>query len=359
MASPLGSCRGAGVTSRQEEDLLALLRSRVDAVAHRQAGTAVAWERPDRSAERDDLRARLGLDRAAAERLPSGLPWRGRIVKGRFFPRTQYGVSFRFAASWNGLARGDDGAITRAEAIACYEQEREVWRRRFGTKPFYAAVAGVFQDDAGPSPMENLVLLSWKNGAWRFHGRSSQPDLAELFFPRPAEKNGAPARWKGMSQFRERLLSPFRNKHRSAEARLAIRTREFQEAKLQAGRLRDEYELHAAAGDWSEEMLQIQLAKGRHALRQANLLHQQVKSLQENLQLLTTAKMGGAMIADAALPIDEDELASLDRAYFQTQARRQGAVRAERTLAETLLADEPAQPDILEKEEPVRRRLIE
>lgn len=358
MASPLGSFRGPGVTSPQEEDLLALLRSRVEAVAQRLAATAVAWERPNRAAERDDLRARLGLERAAADRLPSGLPWRGRIVTGRFFPRTRFGVSIRFAASWNGLARGEDGAITQAQAIACYEQEREIWRRRFGTKPFYAAVAGVFQDDAGPSPVENLALLSWENGAWRLHGRPSQPDLAELFFPRPAEKNSAPARWKGMSQFCERLLSPFRNKHRSAEARLAVRTREFQEARRQASRLRDEYELHAAAGDWSEEMLQIHLAKARHALRQANLLHQQVKSLQENLQLLTTAKMGGDLIADAALPIDEDELASLDRSYFQTQARRQGVVRAERTLAETLLAEE-SPPDLLEKEEPIRRRLTE
>ena len=101
MADPMGDFPGFSLTSEEEEGLLALLRSRVEAKMHRRPGTTVAWTRPERAAERDDLRARAGLDRAAADRLPSARPWRGQVRSGRFFRRTRFGVSIGFIASWS------------------------------------------------------------------------------------------------------------------------------------------------------------------------------------------------------------------------------------------------------------------
>jgi hypothetical protein len=358
VADPTGNFCGLGVTPRREEALAAQLRSRVEAYVQG-LGATVIWTRPERSAERDDFRARTGLDRAAADRLPSGRPWRGRAVRGRFFRRIRLGASIGFATSWSGLSQGENGAVTLGQAVACFEQERENWRQLFGSKPFYAAVAGVFQEAVGASPLDNLAILAWENGAWRFHGRESQPELADLFFPGPAEKFRPPARWQGMSNFREKLLSPFRNQHRGAEAKLAARTREFQEAKRRADQLQDECERHSAAGDWSQELLQIQLANAKEASRRADLLHRQVAALQQNLQLLGTAKLGADLIADSGLPIDADRFESLDRSYFESQARRQEVVRAERTLSDTLLAEEPANIDLPHCEEAVEKRWIE
>lgn len=128
-------------------------------------------------------------------------------------------------------------------------------------------------------------------------------------------------------------------KRRATEAKLAVRTHELQEAKRSAALMREDYERHAAAGDWSEEMLQIQLANGKLELRKANLLFQQIKALQENLSTLSTALMGGEIVADAALPVEESELEALDRAYFIAQQQRHGIARAERNLAKSLSAD--------------------
>jgi len=135
----------------------------------------------------------------------------------------------------------------------------------------------------------------------------------------------------------------FAAKRRATEAKLAVRTHEFQEAKRSAALMREDYERHAAAGDWSEEMLQIQLANGKLELRKANLLFQQIKALQENLQTLSTAIMGGEIVADAGVPVEEGELEALDRAYFNSQRQRQKTAEAERTLSKNLLATEAAE----------------
>jgi len=131
-------------------------------------------------------------------------------------------------------------------------------------------------------------------------------------------------------------------KRRATEAKLAIRTHQLQEAKRAAALLREDTERHAAAGDWSEEMLQIQLANGKMELRKANLLFQQIKALQENLSTLSTALMGGEIVADAAVPVEEAELEALDRAYFSAQQQRETTARAERNLAKSLSADAPS-----------------
>jgi len=128
-------------------------------------------------------------------------------------------------------------------------------------------------------------------------------------------------------------------KRRATEAKLAIRTHQLQEAKRAAALLREDTERHAAAGDWSEEMLQIQLANGKLELRKANLLFQQIKALQENLSTLSTALMGGEIVADAAVPVAEAELEALDRAYFSAQQQRHSTARAERNLTKSLSAD--------------------
>jgi hypothetical protein len=143
--------------------------------------------------------------------------------------------------------------------------------------------------------------------------------------------------------FSARAAEPdFAAKRRATEAKLAIRTHEFQEAKRSAALMRADYEQHLAAGDWSEEMLQIQLSNGKLELRKANLLFQQIKALQENLSTLSTAILGGEIVADAGVPVDESELEALDRAYFNAQRSRQGTVRAERNLAESLFAENAA-----------------
>ncbi|HEY3755850.1 MAG TPA: hypothetical protein VGL42_06850 [Opitutaceae bacterium] len=359
MAHPLGTGIGSRLSRAAEEDLLALLRPRVEAFAARRRGTTLVWERTGRSAELDDLRARAGLDRAAADQLPCGSPWRARARRGWLFPRAEWGISMGLAVSWGALARGEDGTITVADAWAYFERERAAWRRRFGRRPFYGLVAGAFAGPLKASPHENLALLAWKNGAWRFYGREDKPELADLFFPRAAEKSGPVPRSTGMSTFSERLLSPFRGKLRAAEARLAARTQEFTVARRNARHLQSEYELHAAATDWSSEMLQVQQGKVTHALRTASLLHRQVQQLQENLQLLTTARQGGALIADSAPPVDGEELESLDRSYHEMRSRRQEVTRAERILSDSLLGDEPAITEAPMPEAPAEKRLLE
>ena len=153
----------------------------------------------------------------------------------------------------------------------------------------------------------------------------------------------------------------FAAKRRATEAKLAVRTHEFQAAKHAAALMREDYERHAAAGDWSEEMLQIQLANGKLELRKANLLFQQIKALQENLQTLSTAIMGGEIVADGAVPIEEGELEALDRAYFNTQRQRQKTAEAERSLAKNLLSTEDAERSDLwvALEKPQRPRVTE
>lgn len=363
MARALGTRDGGGLTAAAEAALAALLRPRVEAVAGDQPGVVVVWSRPERSTERDDFRARTGLDRLSADRLPSGQPWRGQVESGRWFRRVRWGVTLLVAVSWRGLADGEGGAITVAEAVACFEQERARWQRRHAAKPFSAVVAGVFREPVGASPVEGLALLAWDGDAWRFHGRDEQPGLSDLFFPAAAEKRPAPARWTGMSTFCARLLSPFQGKHRKAESQLAARSREFQDAKFQADRLQAECERHAAADDWSPELLQLQRSNAAEAARRVRLLQRQVGALQQNVQLLTTAKMGGALIADAKLPIAAETFEQLDRSHYETQSRRQAVLRAEQALSATLLAEEPAPLELPPAEEAAReagtRRLLE
>jgi hypothetical protein len=148
-------------------------------------------------------------------------------------------------------------------------------------------------------------------------------------------------------------------KRRAAEAKLAIRTHEFQEAKRSAALMRKDYERHAAAGDWSEEMLQIQLSNGKLELRKANLLFRQIKALQENLSTLSTALMGGEIVAEAAVPVEAGELEALDRAYFHAQRQRQSTARAERSLAKSLSGDEETAQSEASASWPDRRRSVE
>jgi hypothetical protein len=151
-------------------------------------------------------------------------------------------------------------------------------------------------------------------------------------------------------------------KRRATEAKLAVRTHELQEAKRTAALMRADYERHAADGDWSEEMLQIQLANGKLELRKAQLLFQQVKALQENLQTLSTAILGGEIVADSALPVEGTQLEELDRAYFKSQRQRETAAQAERTLSQNLLSEESAGPaelgEDLEQPRPRRAREV-
>ena len=153
----------------------------------------------------------------------------------------------------------------------------------------------------------------------------------------------------------------FAAKRRATEAKLAVRTHEFQEAKHLAALMREDYERHAAAGDWSEEMLQIQLANGKLELRKATLLFQQIKALQENLQTLSTAILGEEIVADATVPVEESELEALDRAYFNSQRKRQKTAEAERALSKNLLSSEDADRSDLwtAVEKPQRSRVTE
>jgi len=164
-----------------EAALLTSVRTRAEQAA---APGRIVWERPERSAEREDLRTRLALDRAHFDRLPSGVPWRGRVVEAGFFPSTLYGLSFAQLVSWSDLAQGGDGAISLGDATEFYQRELLRWRRLFGAKPFFAAVAGVFTERPETSPWPNLALLAWEDGPWRFTAQAPLADkLAELFYP--------------------------------------------------------------------------------------------------------------------------------------------------------------------------------
>ena len=153
----------------------------------------------------------------------------------------------------------------------------------------------------------------------------------------------------------------FAAQRRATEAKLAVRTHELHEAKRSAALMREDYERHAAAGDWSEEMLQIQLANGKLELRKANLLFQQIKALQENLQTLSTAILGGEIVADGVVPVEESDLEALDRAYFNSQRQRRQTARAERALSQNLLsAEDSDRSDLLGVlEKPLRSRVTE
>lgn len=177
-SSPEPECR----LSRADEDaLLTAIRTRAEQAA---APARVVWERPDRSAEREDLRTRLALDRAAFDRLPSGAPRRGRVLQAGLFPSTCYGLSFVQLVAWSDLARGGEGAITLGEASEFYQRELVRWRGQFGAKPFFAAVAGVFAERVETSPWPNLALLAWQDGQWSFAADARPaPQLARLFFP--------------------------------------------------------------------------------------------------------------------------------------------------------------------------------
>jgi len=173
-------------TRADEEALLSTLRIRAEQAVH---PARIEWERCERSAERDDLRTRLALPRAAFDRLPSGCPWRGRVVTGRWMPRTLSGVSIGLAVSWLDRAAGGSGAVTSALAIDWYHHEQALWQQQYGALPFVAAVAGAFVDPLEASPLSNLALLSWTEGKWQLGGGlSPEADLARLFYPKtPAE----------------------------------------------------------------------------------------------------------------------------------------------------------------------------
>jgi hypothetical protein len=164
-----------------EAALLTSIRTRAEQAA---APARISWERPERSAEREDLRTRLSLDRGTFDRLPTGAPQRGQAVKDGFFRSTLYGISFGHLVSWSDLAEGGNGAITPAQATEFYQRELHRWRRQFGGKPFFAAVAGVFTERVEASPWPNLALLAWEEGRWRLVADADRtPPLAELFYP--------------------------------------------------------------------------------------------------------------------------------------------------------------------------------
>jgi len=166
---------------QDEAALLTTIRTR----AEESVGPArIIWEPPGRSAEREDLRTRLGLNRSAVDRLPSGCPRRGQVVQDGLFKQTVAGLSVGLMASWPDLAQGGTGAITLAEAIDCYRQEQARWKLQQGSKPFYAAIAGTFAAPLTTSPLANLALLAWEDGRWRFVAHPDQAvELAPLFYP--------------------------------------------------------------------------------------------------------------------------------------------------------------------------------
>jgi hypothetical protein len=168
-------------TRRDEEALLTTVRGRIESAV----GTArIRWDRPDRSAEREDLRSRLSLDRSAFDRLPSGCPGRGRVVLDGLFPNTTAGVTVAVLPSWSDLAVGGTGAITVTQAADFYREEQARWQSRYGAKPFFAAIAGTFAESLPTSPFPNLALLAWRRGAWDFEaGFDSAPQLAQWFYP--------------------------------------------------------------------------------------------------------------------------------------------------------------------------------
>jgi hypothetical protein len=144
----------------------------------------ILWQRSERSAERDDLRIRLALPRATFDRLPSGCSYRGRVVTGRWWPRTVMGVSIGVVASWPDLAAGGSGAITTSLAMDWYRREQARWQQQFGSTPFVAAAAGGFAGPVETSPRAELALLAWEAGEWRLRGGQGADDqLARLFYP--------------------------------------------------------------------------------------------------------------------------------------------------------------------------------
>jgi len=173
-------------TRADEESLLSTIRIRAEQAVY---PARIEWQRCERSAERDDLRTRLALPRAVFDRLPSGCPWRGRVVTGRWMPRTVSGMTIGLAASWLDLAAGGSGAITAAQTMDWYHREQALWQQQYGSLLFVAAVAGTFVEPFAVSPLPNLALLSWTDGEWRMgEGPDAEADLAPLFFPKtPAE----------------------------------------------------------------------------------------------------------------------------------------------------------------------------
>ena len=169
------------LTRADEETLLSTVRTRTEQAVY---PAQIVWERCERSAERDDLRTRLALPRSTFDRLPLGRPWRGRVVEGRWLPRTVMGVSVGLAADWLDLAGGGSGAITETLAADWYRREHALWQQHNGSLPFSAAVAGTFARPVETSPLPRLALLAWEAGEWRLRvSRASEFELARLFYP--------------------------------------------------------------------------------------------------------------------------------------------------------------------------------
>jgi hypothetical protein len=197
-------------TRSDEDALLSALRIRAEQAV---LPERIVWERCERSAERDDLRTRLALPRSAFDRIPTGCPWRGRVVAGRWMPRTVSAMSIGIIAPWSELAEGTSGRVTSAHALEWYRGEQAWWQQQAGTTPLVAAVGGALVSPGEPSPLPNLALLAWTGQGWRWGaGLDADPALARLFYPQtPAEiASRVDAHLDGSHNF-PRLLSDVAN----------------------------------------------------------------------------------------------------------------------------------------------------